>query len=354
MILICGADNIGKKILEGFIPGHIDGFTDCDKEKKTFCGLPVYYPLKIPKKLKDATFIISVMNIKSVVDVLEKQGIESWVYGGDFLEGNSYEEESVRIAHKAHLKGSVFMRSLDIMITERCSLKCRDCSNLMQYFTKPKNYDIHEVINSVDNLLPYVDEILEARIMGGDAFMHPDWASMAEHLVKSPKIRRVVIYTNGVIMPKYKKVLSLSQKVIFSITDYGKLSKNLSLLVDLCDARKIKYIVNKPDYWIDCASIKKHNRTEEQNDKLFQECVANNLLTLVDGRLFRCPFAASLYLLGVEKDPFGYMDSDTGWYNLMKNYIDSGNSMSACDYCTSRILTNKIKPAVQIKEPRKI
>ena len=352
MILICGADTIGKKILDGFLPGSIQGFTDYNKDKKTFCGLPVYDSSKIPKKFKKALFIISVMSIKSVVDVLEKQGITDWVHGGAFLKGRNYQEESVRIAHQAYLKGTVFMRSLDIMITEKCSLRCRDCSNLMQYFKKPVNYPIGDVIKSVDNLLPYVDEILEARIMGGDALMHPDWATMAEHLVKSPKIRRVVIYTNGVIVPKYRGILS-HKKVIFSITDYGlNLSRNVLQLINLFNTHKIKRIINTPDYWIDCASMQKHNRTEEQDDKLFRECVANNLLTLVDGKLFRCPFAASLYLLGVEKEPFGYVDVMAR--RIVKDYINKETAMSACDYCTSRILTNKIKPAVQIKEPREI
>ena len=36
------------------------------------------------------------------------------------------------------------LKSLDVQITEKCSLKCKDCSNLMQYYKKPvdTDYDI--------------------------------------------------------------------------------------------------------------------------------------------------------------------------------------------------------------------
>ena len=31
---------------------------------------------------------------------------------------------------------------MDVVITERCSLKCKDCANLMQYYEKPQNSDL--------------------------------------------------------------------------------------------------------------------------------------------------------------------------------------------------------------------
>ena len=38
---------------------------------------------------------------------------------------------------------------LDIVLTECCTLRCRDCSNLMQYYEKPENLDPEEVISSL-------------------------------------------------------------------------------------------------------------------------------------------------------------------------------------------------------------
>lgn len=357
-IIIYGADVVGKVLLD-ICKGagiEISGFCDYNPLLEKRWGLPVYHTSQ------NAIYIISVMSIRNIVDVLQHR---EWYAGGILLEeinvtqtdslinDEKYQIESCRIAHKAFReKDYVFLRSLDIMITERCSLKCKDCSNLMQYFEKPRDYDPDKVIKEVDKLLENVDEILEARILGGDAFMHKDWAKIVKHIMKHDKIRRVIIYTNGVIVPFSKDFFTLShEKVIVMLTDYGKLSKYLDLIVESFEKHGIKYIVTKPDVWIDCATIHKHSRTPEQNNKLFEECVATHLATMVDGKLFRCPFSASTYLLGFDF-PSDYVDF-VYVYNPVDGFLVSKNALDICDYCTSRILTNTIVPAIQISKPLK-
>jgi glycosyltransferase involved in cell wall biosynthesis len=353
-VIIYGADVVGKVLLDICTEAGIKVVAFCDYNPKLTgrYGLPIYHPVH------DAIYIISVLSIKNVVGVL--QGKE-WYAGGILLDGintlqdgclidtKKYQVESCRISHAAFLKKDyVFLRSLDIMITERCSLKCKDCSNLMQYFKNPKDFDLDKVISEVDALLENVDEILEARVLGGDAFMHKRVFTIIEHLVKSNKIRRVVVYTNGVIIPKMKGCEVLAQeKVIVSLTDYGVLSENIDEIIDLLGEYRIKYIVTKPEVWLDCATIHKHYRTQEQNDALFKGCVATSLTTMVDGKVFRCPFSASTYLLGYDF-PADYeeVNSPKLW-----DHLTYERALNICDYCTSRILTNTIKPAIQINKP---
>lgn len=358
---IYGAETVGKVLL-GIVPNKIKAFVDYNPAKKEFCGLPVLSPKNLPL----GNYLISVMSIRDVVNTLEAQGIGGWVPGGTFLkdidttqfdyqiDDEKYQIESVRIVHDAFMKNKVFLRSLDIMITERCSLKCKDCSNLMQYFEHPKDYGVGEVINSFDSLIDHVDEIMEARVLGGDAFMHFNWWSIVDYLIHSKKVRRVMVYTNGVIVPWDIGILS-SEKVIVVITDYGKLSRNLAKIINLFEKNKVRYKIVKVTDWIDCASIQKHNRTTDENDKLFQNCVATNLITLVDGKVFRCPFAASAFKLGVTVDaPSDYLNVTTASKKALNDYIQSKKAMSICDYCTSRILSNKIEPAIQTKIVRRI
>jgi glycosyltransferase involved in cell wall biosynthesis len=355
-IIIYGAGVVGDVLWMTCYDAGIEvaGFCDYDKSLKELHGLPVYH------EVQDALYIISVLSIRNVVDVL--QGKE-WYAGGILLDGintlqtnalidtGKYQVESCRIAHAAFLKKDyVFLRSLDIMITERCSLKCKDCSNLMQYFEKPRSYNLYKVVAEMNTLLQNVDEILEARVLGGDSFMHKGWASVVNHLVKFDKIRRVVVYTNGVIIPERVDCEVLAhEKVIVSLTDYGVLSKNIDEIIDLLGEYHIKYIVTKPEVWLDCATIHKHYRTQEQNDALFRGCVATSLTTMVDGKVFRCPFSASAYLLGFDFSE-DYADVASNKIRLSVR-LDAKRSLSICDYCTSRILTNTIKPAIQIKKP---
>ena len=66
------------------------------------------------------------------------------------------------------------MRSVDIVITEKCSMKCVDCSNLMQFFEKPINYKIEDMTEAIDLICSYAHEIYEFRVIGGEPFMNKD------------------------------------------------------------------------------------------------------------------------------------------------------------------------------------
>jgi hypothetical protein len=328
----------------------------------------VYYTPDIGKEFPNAIYIISVMSIGDVVKCLTSQGISKWTSAAlylndidteqtspDFIvDEEKYQIESCVISHRAYLKTNhTFLRSIDIMITEKCSLKCRDCSNLMQYFKSPKNYDLAFLKHGIDRLLGCSDEILEARVLGGDAFMHTGWANVVNYLAANDKVHRVVVYTNGRIVPDGFDLIS-ADKIIFSITDYGRLSTKLDRLSKALTREGFWHRINKVSEWVDCASIIKHNRGYSDNKKLFQECVATNLATMVDRKVFRCPYAASLYQLGVRVDETDYAELDYSDKMSLRNYLESDKPMSACDYCTSRILSNKIVPAIQTKKTRRI
>jgi hypothetical protein len=382
-VIICGADVAGKVIWDICKKAGIEvaGFSDYkpDLTGKLFCGLRISYTPEISKEFRDAIFIISVMTIRDVVKVLRAQGIESWFAGGILLDGvdtaqtdasylindEKYQVESCQISHRAFLKKEhVFLRSIDVMITERCSLRCEGCSNLMQYFEHPKDYNLQELFETTDSFLQYVDEVMEARIIGGDTFMNRDWPKILEHVINSRKIKRITIYTNGIIIPDLKDIPALShEKVIVIFTDYGKLSRNLNKIVNLFQKHKVWHRIVKLDDWLDCSSIHKHNRTDDQNNKLFRECISTSLVTLTDGKVFRCPYAASAFLLGAVEDcPTDYVDVSALAKNkidinvgkkMLNDYIFSDKSLSICDYCTSRLLKNKIAPAVQIQKTLK-
>jgi glycosyltransferase involved in cell wall biosynthesis len=367
-IIICGTDVVGQRIFEVCKLHGIEiiGFIDYDKNKaegKLCCDRPVYESSAIPVQWLPGTFIISVLSIKDVVETLDEQNVDNWIPGGLILEGvqtrqfntdfiineEFYQTESCIIAHQAFMKKDyTFLRSLDIMITERCSLKCRDCSNLMQYFQQPRDINIFEVISDLHSLLLNVDEIMEARILGGDAFMHPEWEKIVQYATSQAKIKRVVVYTNGTIMPKNIDAL-IHRKVVVVISNYGPLSKKIEQLIYNFKYRKIWHKVVNVDTWIDCANIRKNNRSAEENNKLFKNCVATNLVTMTDGKLFRCPFAASAYRLGLEEAGLDIVTVPGG---TIREYIHSKKSMNACDYCDSRILGKNIQPAIQIKEAR--
>ena len=71
-----------------------------------------------------------------------------------------------------------------MVLTEKCSLKCDGCSNLMQYYAKPIDEDFEQCIKSIDKFLNTVDYVFEIRVLGGEPFMYKRIYEVIEHLYK--------------------------------------------------------------------------------------------------------------------------------------------------------------------------
>ena len=52
-----------------------------------------------------------------------------------------------------------------MVISEKCSLKCKDCSNLMQYYLEPRNFSFDQVKNEFEELTKNIKHIFEIRLI---------------------------------------------------------------------------------------------------------------------------------------------------------------------------------------------
>ena len=77
-------------------------------------------------------------------------------------------------SHQAYFdENTIHLRSLDLVITTKCSMKCESCCNLMQYFVAPKNTD-DQILKAVSTLEENVDLISEFRVIGGEPLVNKD------------------------------------------------------------------------------------------------------------------------------------------------------------------------------------
>ena len=266
---------------------------------------------------------------------------------------DKYAVDVVKECHKRLLDpNDIFLRSVDIMITEKCTLKCRDCANLMQYYERPKDGSVANVLASVDWLLNEIDGVHEFRLIGGEPFMNKQIYQIIEHLLAFEKYKKLVIYTNGMIPLKadYRDLL-LNEKIVFSVTDYGDLARNTSGFVKQLEDWGCVYRVHPPEHWTDSGRIAKQHRRDDQNQKLFDECCGKNLWTLSDKGFGRCPFAVNAAHLGA----FDFADDsvvEVGDADKLKKYIVDQNFLTACDLCNGRSFSaDEITPAIQTRTP---
>ncbi len=378
-IVICGAGIIGERLLDICRAEEISITCFCDGSIKTSgnkcCGLEIIHTPSLHTRFDDAVCLISAVAIKDVVEMLQEQGFNDWYAGGvllkdiDITQDNpdasldylKFAIDNCILCHDGYLHpDKLFLRSIDLIITERCSLRCRDCSNLMQYYEHPVNCDSEMLLRSIDRFCDIIDEVMDFRIIGGETFMNREWHIPTAHLIDNPKARRIVLYTNATILPdpKYTELLQ-HEKVLIIATDYGAhLSRKLPEFRQYMEENHIRHNILKMTEWLDCSAIGQHNRTEEQNQEIFKLCCAKNMATLSDGKLFRCPYAANAFRLQAVPDcPKDYVDIFSDHTSLelktkMKDYLESKDYLSICDYCNGRPLSGvEVEPAIQAEQP---
>ncbi|MFW9948726.1 MAG: radical SAM protein [Candidatus Thorarchaeota archaeon] len=366
-LIIFGAGVVGEEVLrvcdeEGL---KVACFCDDNKDKKNIKDKAVIHTSKIKDFYPNANFIITSADIKDVkLKLLSLEYAESNLYSCiAFLDYKKFKKGYISYAIEAALRcqkefeksSQIFLRSIDIVVTERCNLRCKDCSNLMQFFSKPLDYGINDLKVAIRLLSSKVDIIQEARVIGGEPFINKDLHLILKILVETPNIEKVVIYTNGIIPPKPFQVEYLKHsKIVFMITDYtgylNKYKKNLDNLEDLCKKENITYRRSPPENWVYCSEIKYHNRTEKDLCDLFQECCAKNLFTLSKNEVHRCPFSAHITRLGICNFEEDYLNLNNKNLDFL-SFIHGKNYLQACNYCSGRRLSDdKIIPAIQSKK----
>lgn len=367
--VIFGAGNVGQLLLRELQSvdhaPSIVCFCDNNPSKKSFAGLPVLTPSAVKEKYPDAVFYISLSDIDDAVQQLQSLGFQRWVslphlqrtlvptinpdkWTWDVpLDAVHHVFNSAYWCHQHYEKKDFFLHSVDIMVTARCSLRCRDCCNLMPLYRQPENFSPDTIMREVNRLLASIDALVEARVIGGEPLMNQEFHRIVEYLAAKEKIKKVVIYTNGTIPLREEQAAALQhEKVFFMITDYGTLSRSLSQQVAFLSRLHIAHWVMKAGGWTDCGKVEKHNRTLDENKKIFSLCCANNLFTLLDGRLYRCPFSANAHHMKL------ISESSEGGATLERSAIVAlreKESLVACDYCNGRMRGSpEITPAIQL------
>ena len=250
------------------------------------------------------------------------------------------------------------LASLDVVVTEKCSLKCEKCSNLMQYYQHPKNLNIEEIKASLDKVLDVVDKIYELRILGGEPFMNPDFYSLIEWYAGHDKITKIAILTNATIFPDEDKLQRLiSSKVKIWLSDYGSVSSKLHEWIAWCKNNQVEYYISKLKKWQDLGRLEGHNYSPTEIKYVYETCECNDCPVLMKGKLYNCPYSANAVNLGAlysdeaKLDAF-VLDDETDLKERMKKFLYERDYLMACHYCGGRNTRRaSIEPCIQTLKP---
>ena len=227
---------------------------------------------------------------------------------------------------------------LEIPITTKCSLRCTHCSNLIPCYEKQSDYDINILIKSIRKFLQCINNIVYVRVLGGEPFLSKNLYRVIRELLKSNKIQRIEIVTNGTIIPTDKKIINIlkNNRIIVCISQYPII--NYNKLISFLEKNNIKYRLDKMSFWMDYGDTEKRHKSKRNLIKQFASC--NNVCkSLVNGQIHLCPRSSHGTDLGIiknnESDYLDLLDKSLSISDkkvklkklLKKKYI------KACDYC---------------------
>lgn len=371
-IIIYGAGRYGELALRGLQAMGVEPFAFVDQvfAKKRYLGVPVLSPGEL-SNYSDAMVLIASYNYfyemlaflqsighEKIYDILAliKLDYDTSVLSEYALDEKNNYAKYQGVIDYADSDGLVITHC-ELVITECCTLKCRDCANLMQYYKCPENLNIDEIIMDFNKFLDSIDMLLELRLLGGEPFICKKLDEIINTFVDNEKIKRITIYTNSTLIPS-DKVLNamINSKVSVHMSDYGKVSCKKQQLDNILTQKNINHYIHVYENWYDLGGTEKRNYSEVKLRDLYRNCLMAKCYTFYRGKLYTCPRAAH----GEQQGRF---------HNCKEEFIDFGKNMDidtkreeikrltkyteyimACDYCNgSSVRSKQVEAAVQTK-----
>ncbi|SHO48785.1 radical SAM protein [Anaerocolumna xylanovorans] len=238
-------------------------------------------------------------------------------------------------------EGRLNINHIDYVVCESCSLKCRDCSNLMQYYKHPEIVDIDKYEPAFARFLSVMDYISEIYILGGEPFLNKEIYKIMDRYHDHPKIGGITIFTNGTIIPDVLTIQSMRKSnVLVQISDYGLKQQKLRELGQVLLDNGVRYVVKKYENWTNLGGIKKRMYSAETLQKNYELCFWKKNYTMLRGKIHNCPRSAhGQNLCAFEAHGEEYVDFNDGTVShedlriQMLKLIECKKYLTACEYC---------------------
>lgn len=180
-------------------------------------------------------------------------------------------------------RNKVHMGRVTISITEKCSLRCKYCSDYMPYFDNPVHYSLEEIYEELDLFFMLVDRVASLYIMGGEALLHPNINEILEYIAVrfSKKIGQLVLLTNGTVIPKDITIQTLKKLgVRVRISDYSiaiLYEQKLENLTSLFKENEIEYQREKFEAWVDMGKPDENIKIGDSSEEIREHMKKCNL-----------------------------------------------------------------------------
>ena len=370
--VIYGADAYGEIALAGLRAKGIEPkyFLDRKLAGKELKGIRVLPPTKENFNGKYCYIVAAGGAYEEVCNIIKSNGCNDLMNLSDFfnmeLDESQFSGKAKEFWFNRHLyqglihkpsDDEIYIPHVDFCTTEFCSLKCRHCSQLIPYYLSPKIIDLDYSLKCFDRFLEAIDFITEVRVLGGEPFCNVETYKVVEHLYNHRKIGKVVIYTNGTIVPGERMLKDLNEGMAFvHISDYGASNGKIKKLIQAFEKYSdIKFFVRSYDSWMDLGDTSLRDYSKEKLRRVFDSCNQRSCKHFHNDKFYSCPRVASLYRMELCGNEGEWVDFSNGnksvkdFRCLVKDLLDRKLPYEACLRCNGALYAEQIPAAEQIK-----
>lgn len=257
-----------------------------------------------------------------------------------------------------------YMGLCQITLTERCTLKCKNCAHgCYTTDSSSKDMPLEAVYKSADEFFSHIDFVYEFVLIGGEPLLYQEIEKVISYIGEHYRnqIGYFLITTNGTIIPS-REILQFCRKydVIFDISNYShtlpRLKKKYDELIEILDRSGVSYNYSGAvREWMDYGfGIVDRKASPEELKKVFYAC-RTPCHEVRENRLYYCVMARSVSdNLHINVGEDDYLDLDTlegekGKETLLKFIMGESDKgyLDMCNYCRGTEAVNFPIPAAE-------
>jgi organic radical activating enzyme len=278
-----------------------------------------------------------------------------------------------RLKFEFYFLGNIYLPYIEIVITTRCTLKCKYCSNYINTIEEKDHYSLtfEEFKRQLDNLLANVKKLHVLKIFGGEPLLDKDLDKILRYSLANKKISNVVLTTNGT-MDISDKLISIMkeypEKMCVNLSNYTsnkELSSRLKTieLFNKCKENSISAIFDEDLLWTETSEIKYTGRSPKEIREYFLNCILT-CIHVINGKLYPCPKAGIYDLQNLYLPSLPIINDWKAWTREgaiekvdLSNPVKKGTLVRfysnsdylACGFCSiiEDALKKKVIPAIQ-------
>lgn len=343
-----GAGKTGIEFLEKYKNDiKIAGFIDSSTEKigKRINDYEIFSIAKL-KKIQDVKIIITINEYrfdaaikKTIEEYKLKENIDYMYYLTYGIVFNMYKNKLLNIPH------------IRIPVTERCTLKCKDCISRITDFEKPVDYRYSSIKDDIDSIFEHIDFVDNFRFVGGEPFLHRDLKKLVKYVGENyrERVNDIVIVSNGTIIPEpdffkvmeeYRVTLRLSDyKSSVKVKDKQRIEEIKKMIAKLNNI-KLEIAIDNGIWHQYCVKLNT-DISENRYENFYSECLCAPTVIVKEKKLYTCVWhATDIFLNGFHGDVDDYFDlsqsrDDRSKYILMEYLLKYTNKgyISGCRSC---------------------